>query len=272
MQHELGTTATLKRGDRADAAVVSEPSAPPDPLAVIPVTPGLFWFSVTVRGKSTHASMRGETIHAGGLGPEIGVNAIDKGFQIYQSICQLEREWGLTKRHPLLRPGFFSMLPGVVRGGPGTSLVPATLSDHMTIEYCLWYHPEEDPEDVKREIEQHVSRVAELDSWLSQHPPEVTWKWNWPASVVDATHPICEATQTAHEIAAVGTRFAGRPPLRGASYVEDTSFLCAAGIPAISYGPGDIRVAHADDEYVLIDELVTATKTYAVLALDWCGH
>ena len=41
-------TATVKRGYTADAAVVSEPSAPPAPLAVIPVSPGLLWFSVTV--------------------------------------------------------------------------------------------------------------------------------------------------------------------------------------------------------------------------------
>ena len=59
MDHECGVTATVKRGYKADAAVVSEPSAPPAPLAVIPVSPGLLWFSVTVPGKATHASMRG---------------------------------------------------------------------------------------------------------------------------------------------------------------------------------------------------------------------
>jgi acetylornithine deacetylase len=42
-------------------------------------------------------------------------------------------------------------------------------------------------------------------------------------------------------------------------------------VPAISYGPGDLRVAHADDEYVMIDEVVTACKTFAVAAMDWCG-
>jgi acetylornithine deacetylase len=94
---------------------------------------------------------------------------------------------------------------------------------------------------------------------------------NWPASVVDPDHPIVHAVCDAHERAAAGTRFEGRPPIRGFAAVEDTAFLNAGGIPAISYGPGDIRVAHAYDEYVLIDELVTAAKTYAVLALDWCG-
>ena len=41
MDHEAGTTATIKRGYRADAAIVSEPSASGEtPLAVVPVSPG----------------------------------------------------------------------------------------------------------------------------------------------------------------------------------------------------------------------------------------
>jgi acetylornithine deacetylase/succinyl-diaminopimelate desuccinylase-like protein len=44
--------------------------------------------------------------------------------------------------------------------------------------------------------------------------------------------------------------------VRAFAAVADTAFLNIVGIPAVSYGPGDIRVAHADDEYVLIDELV----------------
>ena len=46
----IGAGDLPKRGYRADAAVVSEPSAPPYPLAVGPVSPGLWWVSVTVEG------------------------------------------------------------------------------------------------------------------------------------------------------------------------------------------------------------------------------
>ncbi len=271
MDHECGVTATVKRGYTADAAVVSEPSSPPNPLAVVPITPGLWWFSVTAVGKATHASMRGETFRAGGLGARVGVNAIDKGIYLYQAIRQLEDQWGQSKRHPLFAPGHFSIHPGVVTGGPRGVLVPFLVSELMTIEYCCWYHPEEDPAQVRQEIEEHVARAAALDPWLREHPPTLEWKLNWPASVVDPAHPICQAVQDAHEKAAVGTRFAGRPPIRGFAAVEDTSWLNIGGVPAISYGAGDLRVAHADDEYVLIDELLTACRTYAALAINWCG-
>lgn len=271
MDHECGTTAIIKRGYTADAAVVSEPSSPPSPLAIVPVTPGLWWFSVTVDGKSTHASMRAQTFRAGGAGASVGVNAIDKGIFIFQALRQLEDEWGLSKQHPLFAPGHFTIHPGVVTGGPHGVLVPFVVSEFITFEYCVWYHPDDDPEDVRAEIERHVQAAAQLDPWLREHPPRLEWKLNWPASKIDPDHPIIEVLGDAHERAAEGTRFAGRPTIAGFAAVEDTSFLNLGGVPALSYGPGDLRVAHADDEYILIDELMTATRTYALLALDWCG-
>jgi acetylornithine deacetylase len=270
MDHECGVTAAVRRGYQADAAVVSEPSAPPSPLAVIPVSPGLLWFSVTVAGKSSHASMRGQTFRAGGAGAAVGVNAIDKGFLVFQGLRALEDEWGLSKRHPLFAPGHFTIHPGVVTGGPHGVLVPFVISEFMTIEYCIWYSPDDDPEDVKQEIERQVSAVSQTDSWLREHPPVVEWKLHWPANRPDAEE-ITAFTCAAHERAAVGTPYAGAPEIVGFAAVEDATFLTAGGTPAISYGPGDLRVAHADDEFVLIDEVMCATRTYAALAMSWCG-
>lgn len=271
MDHEAGVTATIKRGYTADAAVVSEPSAPPAPLAVVPVSPGLWWFSVTVPGKPTHASMRANLIRAGGLGEAVGVNAIDKGVDMFLAMRRLEDEWGQSKRHALFPPGHFTIHPGVVTGGPKGVLVPFIVSEFMTIEYCCWYHPDERPEAVRAEIDEHIHRAAQLDPWLREHPPVVEWKLNWPSFSVDPGHPICLAIGDAHERANGGTRFAGRPAVNGFAAVEDCSFLNLGGIPTVSYGPGDLRVAHAYDEHVYIDELMAATRTFALLALDWCG-
>ncbi len=127
-------------------------------------------------------------------------------------------------------------------------------------------------EDVKREIEQQIHRAAQLDGWLREHPPTVEWKLNWPSSGVPADHAICEAVADGHELAAEGTRFAGRPPVHGFSGAEDTTWLMRAGIPAISYGPGDLRLAHAPDEHCAIDEILCATRTYALTAMRWCGY
>jgi acetylornithine deacetylase/succinyl-diaminopimelate desuccinylase family protein len=266
MEHELGTTACIERGYRADAAVVSEASAPPTPLAVTPVTPGVMSFAISIEGKATHTSMRGETIRAGGYGAEVGVNAIDKAFIVYSALRQLEDEWGLSKHHPLFRPGHFTIQAGVFVGAPRTGLVPFFIPDLATIDYIVWYHPADDPEQVRSEIEQQVSAASQLDAWLKAQPPVVEWKHHWPSSVVESSHPIVKAACAAHELASGAPAIIGGFPA-----VEDATFLNQAGIPAISYGPGDLRVAHASDEHVDIEEVILATKTFALLAADWCG-
>ena len=45
----------------------------------------------------------------------------------------------------------------------------------------------------------------------------------------------------------------------------------AAGIPAICFGPGDISLAHAAEEYVPMDEIERATRVLTRLAHDWCN-
>ena len=266
----IGAGATVKRGYKADAAIVSEPSAPPHPLAIVPVSPGLWWVSVTVEGKASHAATRGETFRAGGMGAKVAVNAIDKGIFLVNVIRKLEDEWGLTKKHPLFNPGHFTMLPGVISGAPHGVQVPFFISEYCTIEYCIWYHPDEDAMAVKQEFETYIHHAAQLDEWLREHPPKLDWKVNWPAFVVDASHPICRLVANAHEQAAQGTRFAGEAKTAGFYAVCDAAFLNAQGVPSIVYGPGSLLVAHAPDEYIDIDELMVATKTYALATMDWC--
>ncbi len=263
----IGAGDIVKHGYEADAAVVAEPSAPPHPLAVVPASPGLWWVSVTVEGKASHAATRGETFRAGGLGAQVAVSAIDKGIFLVNAIRKLEDEWGLTKKHELFKPGHFTMLPGVIKGGPHGVEVPFFVPDYCTIEYCIWYHPDE----VKREFETCVQHASQLDEWLRDQPPKLDWNVNSPAFVVEQEHAICRATSAAHEQAAEGTRFAGPPAMAGFYAVCDAAFLNPRGIPSIVYGPGSLFVAHAADEYVEIDELMVATKTYALLAMDWCG-
>ena len=43
------------------------------------------------------------------------------------------------------------------------------------------------------------------------------------------------------------------------------------GVPTIHYGPGDAELAHGPGEHVSIDELLTATRALALIAIDHCG-
>ena len=55
--------------------------------------------------------------------------------------------------------------------------------------------------------------------------------------------------------------------LTGFSMGTDGRFFAAAGWPTIIYGPGDPRLAHVPDEWVGIDEVLAATRAYALTAL-----
>lgn len=159
----------------------------------------------------------------------------------------------------------------MITGGPHGVAVPFIISEYCTIEYAIWYNPDEDVEAVKEEIETYVGHAAAQDEWLRDHPPEVEWKLHWPPLNIPKDHPICRTVSTAHERAARGTRFEGPATLRGLHGVDDATFLGANGIPAMTYGPGHIHQVHMVDEFVNVDELLTSTKTFALAAMDWCG-
>lgn len=57
----------------------------------------------------------------------------------------------------------------------------------------------------------------------------------------------------------------------GMSAWTDCALLNEAGMPAICFGPGDIAVAHADEEYVDIEEIPRAAAVLERLARNWCG-
>ena len=269
--HQSGTTATIERGYIGDVVVIAEPTAPPAPLSIVPVTPGLLWFALDFVGKAAHSGFRGETVHPTIYGSELGVNAIDKGFIVYQALNALEADWAQTKRHPLFPNGKFGLLPGVIHGSPYGIDVPFSLAETLRIEYCVMFHPGDDCASTKAEIERCIERAAETDSWLREHPPVITWMLEWEPYVLNEDHAVLPLLERAHERAVSGTPLEGPATRHGFAGVCDATWYEQKGIPSVVYGPGDLRLAHAANESVSVEETIAACKTFALLAMDWCG-
>ncbi len=89
----------------------------------------------------------------------------------------------------------------------------------------------------------------------------------FPPVTLDEGHSGVQALASAHA-AVVGSAatFAMWPS------VSDAGWLADAGIPTVIYGPGQLEHAHAVDESILIDELVSAAQVYATLILNWCNR
>jgi acetylornithine deacetylase/succinyl-diaminopimelate desuccinylase-like protein len=73
--------------------------------------------------------------------------------------------------------------------------------------------------------------------------------------------PIVQAAQ------AVARELGLSPDPVGYQQASDGRFFAERGIPTILFGPGDPELAHTVNESVDVDEVVTAAKFYALLAL-----
>ena len=247
----LGALSTVLRGHRADAALITEPTR----LALVPAQGGSLVFRLTVPGRSAHAAVRDE-----------GVSALEKFIPIFEDLRDLEEERNGVLSHPLY-DRIANKVPiniGVVRAGNWASTVPESL----VAEGRVGLIPGEEVEPFKELVAERIAAVAGRDPWLREHPPELRWFGGQfaPAEVpLDA--PICEALRRAHERAT-----GSEPAVEGVPYGADMRlFIRFGGMPCVMYGAGDVNVAHAPDEHVSITELLTATKTIALLLAGWCG-
>ncbi|MGZ4437596.1 MAG: ArgE/DapE family deacylase [Nocardioides sp.] len=245
----LGGFATLRRGHRGEAAVITEPTS----ARIVTATAGALTFRIEVVGRSAHGSMRRE-----------GVSAFEAFLPIHDALMRLEEE-----RNRDTDPLFVSDLPyalsfGIVSTGEWSSNVP----DRLVAEGRFGVMLGEDPHHARFVFEDVVNAVAHQDAWLSENRPVVTWPGGQFASGwTDRDHPIVEEMRSA--VVATGVE---APPLAAGVYGSDLRLYTGiGGIPTLHYGPGDIAWAHAPLERVDLDELVHVTRSLLVLAVRRCG-
>lgn len=234
-----GTRALIAHGVAADAAIVTEPTR----LAICPAHKGFVWADLEVRGVAAHGSRY-----------DVGVDAIALAALVIADLERYQQEVLTTRRHPLLgRP---SLHASFIKGGSGLSTYP----ELCTVTFERRTIPGERPADFVRELEESVARVyashplldARIVPGFSQDPNEV-----------DRAHPIVRTMHAALERA-------GRPAaVEGLSCWTDAALLTAAGIPAVCFGPGDIAVAHAAEEYALVSEIEAAATVLTDVIRDW---
>ncbi|MGH3371329.1 MAG: ArgE/DapE family deacylase, partial [Nocardioidaceae bacterium] len=245
----LGAFATLRRGHRGEAAVITEPTSG----RIVTATAGALTFRIEVAGRSAHGSMRRE-----------GVSALEAFLPVYDALARLERE-----RNADPDPLFGSDLPyalsvGVVAAGEWASNVP----DKLTAEGRLGVKLDEDPRHARLALEDAVAEASAKDPWLRENRPVVSWPGGQFASGrTDSDHPLVG------EVIASVQDTGGRTPVLGAEVYGSDLRLYAGigGIPTLHYGPGDIRVAHGPQEHVELHEVAQVARALVVLAIRRCG-
>jgi acetylornithine deacetylase len=237
----LGTRELIRRGVRADAAIVGEPTR----LAIMPAHKGFAWIEVEVRGRAAHGSRY-----------ELGVDAILEAAAVLTELDRLERESLPTRRHPLLgRP---SLHVSTIEGGSGWSTYP----DRCLIRVERRTVPGEGVEEPLEEVRAAISRARGRRASLAAEAHLVLLQ---APSDVESNAPIVRA------LADAMVERGERVTLAGMSAWTDAALLNEAGIPAICFGPGDIALAHAAEEWIDLDEIERATAVLDALITRWCN-
>ena len=247
-----GTLATIQRGYRADAAIVFEPTA----LEICPASRGGQAFKVTVQGKGAHPFRSYE-----------GVSALEKALPLLAALKGLEGE-----RQERLRTALFARFPiflPIVIGKISGDVIPSKVPERCVFEGLMGYAPTEGYAEARRELEACVAQAASADPWLKEHPPVVEWLGlNKEGAHTPPDHPFVTVLGESF------TRLMGRrPTIVGFPAGCDLPYLRNhAGIPSVVFGPGNLVVAHGSNEYVDLEEVVTAAKIVAAAVLQWCGE
>ena len=236
----LGMRALLASGVRAEAAIITEPTR----LAICPAHRGFAWFDVSFRGRAAHGSRY-----------DIGVDAITHAGLLLAELEQLERTRESGARHPLLGRG--SLHASKIRGGVGMSTYPEACD--LAIERRTL--PGESADKAAREITDACERLR------VKHPgfdARVTLSTAQLPSDVSPDAPIVKRLRGALERENVPVK------IEGLSAWTDAALLNEAGIPAICFGPGDIALAHAAEDFIPVDEIGIATRVHSRVVREWC--
>lgn len=246
-----GALASVLRGYVADGALISEPTN----LAIVVAQGGSLMFRLVVPGLSAHACVRDE-----------GVSAIEKFAYLHRGLIEFEARHNGEISHPLYA-GMANKAPiniGTVRGGSWPSSVP----ERLEAEGRAGLVAGETLDELKRALADEVARLADADPWLSEHRPRIEWReGNFAPADVAVDSPMVRT------LGAAWRRARGREPsIEAVTYGADMRhFVLVGGMPCVMFGAGDVRLAHAPNEAICLDDLVAAVAITATFMADWCG-
>jgi acetylornithine deacetylase/succinyl-diaminopimelate desuccinylase family protein len=229
-----GARLYASRAPRIDFAVIGEPTS----NGTIVAHKGSLRPIVRVHGVSAHSGT-----------PDLGDNAIYRAAAFAGLVEAQHRDVVRLRTHTLV--GSASLTITRISAGVADNMVP----DACDLMLDRRMVPGEDEAQVKREIEALLADAASrlgLQADITEYRPTTGG-----ATETAVDHPLVRAalaTCRAH-----GVSDPGPGGFQGAC---DLVHFRNAGAVGVVIGPGSLALAHKPDEYVPLDELVTASAIY----------
>lgn len=261
---EAGTKTLLEQGERADFAIVGDTSN-----LKFQGQGGVITGWITLRSPHTyHDGNRVNMLRAGG-----GLKAasmVEKMPVVITALQKLEHYWAVTKQYPGFPAGTDTINPAYIEGG----IHPAFVANECRLWITVHYYPNETAAQVTKEIEAQVTAATRADPWLKDCPPIFSWGGDsmlvdkgevFPPLTIDETSAAIQQLRQAHE-----AELGQQPETEMSTSVTDGGWFEAYDIPAVTYGPGEMLMAHSDNESMSLNQLIAYTKIIANFVLDWC--
>ncbi|WP_455916650.1 M20 family metallopeptidase [Pantoea agglomerans] len=254
----MGSLAMVDRGFKADAGIMTEPTA----NRIAPICHGVLWGKIVLEGIGGHAELTPNAWNSSGP-----VDAIMLCRQMLDAIDILNRRWQTDprKNHPLMDlPN--QIIVTQLKAGEH----PASIAGRAEIIIDVQYLPAEKDQfglggHVKAELEDYLARVCAVDPYLQQHPARIEWILDADCAEVPADHPFVTTFQSAVNEAAMP------PALVGFGAHSDIGLPGLFGTPTVNFGPGDPALCHQPNEHVPVADLIACTTAIALAIVRWSG-
>jgi acetylornithine deacetylase len=240
-----GAAACVIAGSRADAAILTEPTA----LQIWNAQVGVLWFSLRVAGRPAHAAYA-----------TTGENAIEATYPVIRALRGLEAE---LNAHP--PPPFdavehpINLNVGTIRGGDW----PSTVAGECVTECRLALYPGEKVDDLRRRVEATVAAARAEGTFDVElrYDGFACEGYELPGG------PLIDALGDAAARATGGER----PRLEASTATTDArTFVLYGDTPAVCFGPRAESI-HSMDERVHLPSMVQTAQALALFVRDWCG-
>lgn len=243
--HGEGLRALIARGVTGDAAIVCEVGGRDLPIA----GKGMGIFEITVRRS-------GESIHELFATPATA-NPIHVAARL---VARLQERATALAAVALPDVGPESIFVGMMHSGDFYNRVPTSAK----ITGTRRHGPDKTFDDVRCELNALVADVQSEDK-TGTISIELDFTPIRESFRLDPAEPIVGVVRQAY-----ADLYGAELPLVGISMVADASILIReANVPTVYHGPWTDR-AHADVEYIALDELVKAAHMYILSALRFC--
>lgn len=200
---------------------------------------GALWVQVTVHGEAGHPSVKG-----------LGVNAFDRMVVIASRLQKLKEivEHKKSALHSYPEGGEWANLTLGERCSSGEAVNAVPGQALFTIDRRTL--PEEDLETAQQEIRKCIGKDAEITVLMEARPFHI-----------DEQTDVCQLLNTASETVMRTSVNCALCP----GFLDARHFV-HAGIPCVTWGPGIYGNAHISNEFIRIEDMMTAAKVFYVMA------